>query len=582
MATGAGAWGGGQKQGGGGHRQHYSGQGHGHSGGGTQGYGAAGTPNYGYPSPANPGAGYGLGAPAQGQGNPYGVFGGPGAGPAGPGGVFGQQQQYPPVPTQATEDSPWCISATTQLNPADSQTLPRFTVTEAASSSVNTAIAMLNKLGLAWPHNYAVVHSAGSNTTFLLARKDAELSLRKAQAEHETFETKVLAQKRAKAGSKHDKSSRQKFPLEQRLMSHIVGQRGPLYSVAAAIRRKENGWHDTEHPLVFLFLGSSGIGKTELAKQVASYMHGGDREGFIRLDMSEYQHQHEVSKFIGAPPGYLGHDEGGQLTKRLKKVPDAVVLLDEVDKAHPDILTCLLATFDEGRLTDGKGETVDCMDAIFMMTSNLAQREIADEALRVRAQRKAAIAAGQSPNAGLVVDPLDPQSRPDVEPVSKEFLNKVVQPILKQHFQRDEFLGRINEILFFLPFTEEQLSDLAEKELKRWAENAKKRHEMRMTWDQEVVIHLTKAYNVRYGARSIMHEIERKVVSRLAKLHEQDAIGQGSAVHLYFDPADNSVQIRTDNRGGGGQQQQQTAVAAAAASASASASAVAPGPRPLQ
>lgn len=117
--------------------------------------------------------------------------------------------------------------------------------------------------------------------------------------------------------------------------------------MCVAIRRKENGWADDEHPLVFLFLGSSGIGKTELAKQLARYIHKDKRDSFIRLDMSEYQEKHEVAKLIGAPPGYVGHDDGGQLTKRLKKCPNAVVLFDEVDKAHPDVLTVLLQLFDE-------------------------------------------------------------------------------------------------------------------------------------------------------------------------------------------------------------------------------------------
>lgn len=135
----------------------------------------------------------------------------------------------------------------------------------------------------------------------------------------------------------------------------IVGQDGAIATVAASIRRKENGWTDSEHPLVFLFLGSSGIGKTELAKQVANYLHNDKTgngtsstfKGFIRIDMSEYQEKHEVSKFIGSPPGYIGHDEGGQLTKALKDCPNAVVLFDEVEKAHPDILTIMLQLFDE-------------------------------------------------------------------------------------------------------------------------------------------------------------------------------------------------------------------------------------------
>ncbi|XP_066018041.1 mitochondrial disaggregase-like [Pocillopora verrucosa] len=120
------------------------------------------------------------------------------------------------------------------------------------------------------------------------------------------------------------------YPLEMRLKDNIIGQEGAILTVAAAIRRRENGWYDEEHPLVFLFLGSSGIGKTELAKQVARCLHKDNRKCLVRLDMSEYQEKHEVAKMIGAPPGYLGHDQGGQLTKELIKCPNAVVLFDEV------------------------------------------------------------------------------------------------------------------------------------------------------------------------------------------------------------------------------------------------------------
>ncbi|XP_054510306.2 mitochondrial disaggregase isoform X3 [Agelaius phoeniceus] len=177
---------------------------------------------------------------------------------------------------------------------------------------------------------------------------------------------------------------RRRFPLEQRLKEHIIGQENAIATVGAAIRRKENGWYDEEHPLVFLFLGSSGIGKTELAKQTAKYIHKDIKKGFIRLDMSEFQERHEVAKFIGSPPGYVGHEEGGQLTKKLRQCPNAVVLFDEVDKAHPDVLTIMLQLFDEGRLTDGKGKTIDCKDAIFIMTSNVASEEIAQHALQLR------------------------------------------------------------------------------------------------------------------------------------------------------------------------------------------------------
>ncbi|NWR61742.1 CLPB protein, partial [Bucorvus abyssinicus] len=128
----------------------------------------------------------------------------------------------------------------------------------------------------------------------------------------------------------------------------------------AAIRRKENGWYDEEHPLVFLFLGSSGIGNTELAKQTAKYLHKDVKKGFIRLDMSEFQERHEVAKFIGSPPGYVGHEEGGQLTKKLRQCPNAVVLFDEVDKAHPDVLTIMLQLFDEIIAAAAKCEINSC------------------------------------------------------------------------------------------------------------------------------------------------------------------------------------------------------------------------------
>ena len=226
---------------------------------------------------------------------------------------------------------------------------------------------------------------------------------------------------------------RLRYPLESRLRSRIVGQDHAIQVVSNAVRRKENGWFDSESPLVMLFMGSSGIGKTETAKTVATYLFGeGSTSGrngttvrnsmtsggaggplaqmlnpsqrpnvgetsqgnprsvnpedcFIRIDMSEYQSKHEVSKFIGSPPGYIGHEQGGQLTSKLEKCPNAVVLLDEVEKAHPDVLSIMLQVFDEGRLTSGKGDTIHCKDAVFVMTSNLAQREIADEAERIRA-----------------------------------------------------------------------------------------------------------------------------------------------------------------------------------------------------
>ena len=310
---------------------------------------------------------------------------------------------------------------------------------------------------------------------------------------------KKFAEKYEVTKKKLEMEERRKFPLEQRLKEFIVGQEGPISTVASAIRRKENGWIDEEHPLVFLFLGSSGIGKTELAKQVSKYLHKDNKESFIRIDMSEYQEKHEVAKLIGSPPGYVGHDDGGQLTKKLNEFPDAVVLFDEVDKAHPDVLTVLLQLFDEGRLTDGKGKTIECKNAIFIMTSNLASTEIAEHALQLR--REAEDIAKEK-YAGHIED----KDIGEKITISRHFKDRIIQPILKYHFGRDEFLGRINEIIYFLPFSKSELIHLVEKELQFWAARAKLKHSIDLSWDKSVLSLLADGYNVYYGARSIKHE----------------------------------------------------------------------------
>ncbi|KAF5888455.1 caseinolytic peptidase B protein, partial [Clarias magur] len=177
------------------------------------------------------------------------------------------------------------------------------------------------------------------------------------------------------------------------------------------------------------------------------------------MDMSEFQEKHEVAKFIGSPPGYVGHEEGGQLTKLLKQCPNAVVLFDEVDKAHPDVLTIMLQLFDEGRLTDGKGKTIECKDAIFIMTSNVASDEIAQHALQLRQE-------AQEESRHRLADSLDEVQQSEKITISKKFKEEVIRPILK----------------------------------------AKQRHDITLLWDRGVLELLTRGYNLHYGARSIKHE----------------------------------------------------------------------------
>ncbi|XP_031953911.1 caseinolytic peptidase B protein homolog isoform X2 [Corvus moneduloides] len=332
---------------------------------------------------------------------------------------------------------------------------------------------------------------------------------------------------------------RRRFPLEQRLKEHIIGQESAIATVGAAIRRKENGWYDEEHPLVFLFLGSSGIGKTELAKQTAKYIHKDVKKGFIRLDMSEFQERHEVAKFIGSPPGYVGHEEGGQLTKKLRQCPNAVVLFDEVDKAHPDVLTIMLQLFDEGRLTDGKGKTIDCKDAIFIMTSNVASEEIAQHALQLRQE-------AMEMSKKRIAENLEDVQMTDKITISKQFKEKVIRPILKAHFRRDEFLGRINEIVYFLPFCHSELIQLVNKELNFWAKKAKARHNITLLWDREVMDVLADGYNLHYGARSIKHEVERRVVNQLAAAYEQDLLPRGCTLRITVEDSDKQLLKTTE------------------------------------
>jgi len=402
-------------------------------------------------------------------------------------------------------------------------------------------------------------------------------------------------EQRASERERQEKEERLRFPLELKLSKEMIGQELPIISVASAMRRRENGWIDPAKPMVFLFLGSSGVGKTMLAKELARHVVK-DPDAFIRIDCSEYQAKHELARLIGSPPGYVGHEEGGQLTTKLAKHPNAVVLLDEVEKAHQDVLTLLLATFDEGRLTDGKGQTISCPQAVFIMTSNLVQDEIRDaidngyelrprhsilkehltqstEALRAlggitstplapeegRADATATSSSGSavddvpvkavSPEGTVIlpgavpVQPADAASPPQsadavAQHMSKlasdteRFLRFVVHPILKRAFKRDEFIGRINDIVIFHPFSQSDLERTVRMELDRWSSRARERHGIELDWSQRLVDSLSTNYDERYGYRSISYAVEKRVINVIAAAHERDRIGKGCKVLL--------------------------------------------------
>ncbi|KLO08744.1 P-loop containing nucleoside triphosphate hydrolase protein [Schizopora paradoxa] len=334
--------------------------------------------------------------------------------------------------------------------------------------------------------------------------------------------------------------------VEKIISSKIVGQRGAVHSVASAIRMRENGWSDPYRPLVMLFLGSSGVGKTELAKQLALYSHGksdlpantevtlADMEtdcNFIRIDMSDYQQSFTSSNLIGSPKGYVGYDEGGILTRSLEKNPNAVVLLDEIERAHPDILTAFLQVFDEGRITDSKHGVIYCENATFIMTSNLASEEI----------KKAAPLLRQMANR--IEEQPGQYAR-----VAGNFIRRI-QPVLKGAFKRDEFVGRINETVIFLPLSKEEVGAIIIKELKAWKKRAEENHNIHISWSSEVVDKITKSYNVNFGARSVINEVTRTAVMQIAEAQIKGILEKNSLAYLTMSEAGN-IELRTERREG--------------------------------
>ena len=288
--------------------------------------------------------------------------------------------------------------------------------------------------------------------------------------------------------------------LEKDLHERVVGQDLAVTAVSEAIRRSRSGLSDPNRPIgVFLFVGPTGVGKTELAKALA-YILFNQEEAMIRLDMSEYMEKHSVSKLIGSPPGYVGYDEGGQLTEALRRRPYSVVLLDEVEKANPDVFNILLQVFDDGRLTDSKGRVVNCKNALFIMTSNLGSMQLLEHLEKKKDYSKEAILA-------------------------------LLEPILKAHF-RPEFLNRLDEILPFLPLRREDMERIVELQLQGIRKRLHERH-IALDWDQKVLTQLgDEGYDPFFGARPLKRLIQQKVVNMLSTGILEGKILSGQKVHL--------------------------------------------------
>jgi ATP-dependent Clp protease ATP-binding subunit ClpC len=278
--------------------------------------------------------------------------------------------------------------------------------------------------------------------------------------------------------------------MEERLHERVVGQNEAVSLVSNAIRRNRAGLSDPNRPIgSFIFLGPTGVGKTELAKALAEFLFDDDK-AMVRVDMSEYMEKHAVSRMIGAPPGYVGYDEGGQLTEHVRRRPYSVVLFDEIEKAHPDVFNAMLQILDDGRLTDGQGRTVDFKNTVIIMTSNVGSSVIAD--------------------GNPIGFSVNQRGRNGQEEIRKRLLEA-----LRQTF-RPEFLNRVDDIIVFNALSKEHLSVIIDLQLKRVEKMlADRGMKLEVTTDAKEMI-MTDGYDAAYGARPMRRAIQRLVQDPLA------------------------------------------------------------------
>ena len=293
--------------------------------------------------------------------------------------------------------------------------------------------------------------------------------------------------------------------MEDTLRDRLVGQEDAVRAVSDAVRLSRAGLGQANRPIAtFLFLGPTGVGKTELAKALAETVFG-DEQSIIRIDMSEYMERHAVARLIGAPPGYVGYDEGGQLTERVRRKPYSVILLDEIEKAHPDVNNVLLQVFDDGRLTDGKGRVVDFSNTIIIATSNLG-----------------------SP---IIMENLE---RPEDERLTDKALRDELMGVLKGHF-RPEFLNRIDDIIVFHALTRDNIRSIVSIQLDRVIRTASAQN-ITVKIDDSLIDHLADVgYQPEFGARELKRQIRQAVETRLAKEMLADKLQAGDSVELGYD-----------------------------------------------
>ncbi len=310
--------------------------------------------------------------------------------------------------------------------------------------------------------------------------------------------------------------------METELHRRVVGQDQAIAAVSDAVRRSRAGLQNEKRPIgSFLFMGTTGVGKTELAKALAEFLFN-DENMITRIDMSEYQERHSVSRLVGAPPGYVGYDEGGQLTEAVRRKPYSVILLDEIEKAHPDVFNILLQVLDDGRLTDNKGRTVDFKNTILIMTSNVGADVIQNYMDRMPASSD------------------DAESREKRAEMLAECRNEVLE-ILKRTV-RPEFLNRIDEIIMFEPLSQDDIREILHLQMddltKKLAENG-----VRISFTKEFEDYLsTKGYEPAYGARPVKRLMQRELVNLLAKSILDGKVHRDSIIEVGME--DGQITIR--------------------------------------
>ena len=311
-------------------------------------------------------------------------------------------------------------------------------------------------------------------------------------------------------------SDREKLlKLEDVLHQRVVGQNEAIVAVSDAIRRSRAGLQDEKKPIgTFLFLGTTGVGKTELAKALATYMFD-DENAMTRIDMSEYQERHSVSRLIGAPPGYVGYDEGGQLTEAVRRKPYSVVLLDEIEKAHPDTFNILLQVLDEGRLTDNKGRVADFKNTVIIMTSNMGSHIIQEKIERLK----------------------------NIDTAMKSAKAEVLD-LLKQTV-RPEFLNRIDDIIMFTPLSKTDIKQIVSLQLKGLTKMLAKQH-ITLDATEEAIDYIAKlGYDPQYGARPVKRVIQKEILNNLSKNILSEKVTVDSIILL--DSFNDEIVFRNEN-----------------------------------